>query len=126
VTRYPDVGAGPAHDELPYRHVVARVDHADLTQVGAAAVLCGDSVTDDDLLRCWPHAVLVAEARDGGCRVRTRAGDDVLLRTRGRTVVDPWVLASWAYWRVCRDEPLAGSARLRSGRTVVTVVAEAW
>jgi hypothetical protein len=118
VTRYPDLGHGDPHEELPYRHLAARLELAGLTQVTAAAVLCSGTEPGDDPFGRWPHAVLLAVATPGGCRVRTRAGDDV--HFRAEPGVDPWVFASWAYWRLRRGEPLSGPGRLLAGGRLVS------
>ncbi|AEV81536.1 hypothetical protein ACWT_0523 [Actinoplanes sp. SE50] len=120
VSRFPLVG--DRHEDLPYRHVVARVERATLTQVAGAAVLGVDAAGDDDLFRLWPHARLVVSVDDRGCRARFRDGDAVHIRADD-PVVDPWVLASWAYWRMRRGESPVGTTRLRVGRRLVTVVA---
>ncbi len=118
VTRFPAGGA--VHEELPYRHVVARLEHATLTQVEGASVLGVDALPDEDLFRRWPRAVLIASAGDDGCRVWTRAGDEIRIRTDD-PVIDRWALTSWAYRRLRRGEPLTGAARLRVGSRSVTV-----
>ncbi|WIM96970.1 hypothetical protein ACTOB_000452 [Actinoplanes oblitus] len=121
ITRFPALGA--VHEELPYRHVVARLEHATATQVAGAAVLGVDAVPEEDPFPHWPHALLIASAGDDGCRVWTRDGRAALLRA-GDPAVDPWALASWAYRRLRRAEPLAGTHRLRLGRRIVTLRAE--
>ncbi|WP_285471507.1 hypothetical protein [Actinoplanes sp. NBRC 101535] len=119
LTRFPDSGA--VHDDLPMRHVVADVEHATLTQVAGATVLC--STAPGDLLAQWPQAVIAASPMEGGCRVRTRSGDDVVIRTEPG--VDRWAAASWAYRRLRRGEPLTGPGLLRLGDREITVRAEA-
>ncbi|WP_052721037.1 hypothetical protein [Actinoplanes rectilineatus] len=119
LTRFPD--SGTVHDDLPMRHVVADVEHATLTQVAGATVVC--STASGDLLAQWPHAVIAASPLEGGCRVRTRSGDDVVIRTEPG--VDRWAAASWAYRRLRRGEPLTGPGLLRLGDREITVRAEA-
>ncbi|MEV6349992.1 hypothetical protein, partial [Actinoplanes sp. NPDC051851] len=122
ITRYPDTGHGPVHEDLPYRHVVARLEHATLTQVAAAAILGVDRIPDEDPLASWPHATLLATVTDGVCHVRTRQGAH--LRLRGGAAVDPWALASWVWWRLQRGEPLTGSDQVRIGSRVITIHSE--
>ncbi|BCJ44096.1 hypothetical protein GCM10010168_09090 [Actinoplanes ianthinogenes] len=118
IIRFPALGA--VHEELAYRHVVARLEHATATQVAGAAILGVDTAPEEDLFRQWPHATLIAAAERNECRVWTPGGEEVLLRADS-AVIDPWALASWAYWRVRRGEPLTGTARLRIGRRPVTI-----
>ncbi|MEV0902842.1 hypothetical protein [Actinoplanes sp. NPDC049802] len=113
--RYPDTGHGPPHDDLSYRHTVARIEHCTLTQAEGATVIGGA-----DLDR-WPRAHLSATVDGHTCRIRARDGRTTTLHSDDPTI-DPWVLASWAYIRLRRGEPLHGPMRL--GDRTVTVSAE--
>ncbi|GGN59096.1 hypothetical protein GCM10010112_13630 [Actinoplanes lobatus] len=116
IERYPDIGFGAPHDELSYRHTVARVEHCTLTQAEGATIIGGASLDD------WPRAHLSATVDGNTCVIRTRDGHTTALNGDDPTI-DPWLLASWAYIRLRRGEPLNGAMRL--GGRVITVRAEA-
>lgn len=131
IERYPDLGHGEPRHELAYRHLVADLRTATLTQLSAASVVATDDgaswSTQAWRARAaaefvqWPRATVLAGVVDStSCAVWAR--DQVTL-LRADEPLDPVVLASLAYVRLTSLGRIPTQDRLRLGCRVIGVTA---
>jgi hypothetical protein len=133
IERYPDLGAGPPHAGLAYRHLVADACTAGLAQMDAAAIVVTDHNTAGSVRRWleqapeqlafWPQATVLATAVDQwSCAIWTAVGQLIL------TVddpIDPVLLASLAYVRLATGGHVPERDRLYLGDRAIVVAAVA-
>jgi hypothetical protein len=131
VERFADLGAGQPHGDLTYRHLIADVRTASLTQLGSADIIVTGQVAAGSLrlwagqaateLHRWPRAVMLAAPVGGtACAVWTERG---LLVLTADEPLDPTVLASLAYARLETTGKVPPVDRLHLGARVIEVTA---
>ncbi|MEU6560868.1 hypothetical protein [Nocardia nova] len=128
IRRIPALRHGYPADRDDFRHLVACLDTAQMTEVAAAAIIVCGHIDDRtfaesarNLLREWPKARLIA-ARDrlGHCLIRYDGGTLTASADDPTGDFDPTLLASAVYVRVLRNRAPTGPGRLAIGGDTVT------
>jgi hypothetical protein len=113
LTRYPDMWVDPSRTSLDFRHLVTFAAHASYGQLAGSAILCLSSVLPnwDQIaarhLRNRQHLCLIAAVVDDNTCQVTGRGFTVLLSADLRSSgLDPSILASLVYVRMCQSETM--------------------